>query len=180
MTRSVLNARRRCPDCDSKDLYWFTSSQAPDVPEGRLRTSEVRHLLVLGCNYCSATVDIFSGDDAARDLTKNLVEQNKKEEQARQYMLNPNIREITDLVSDEEMGKSFAGTNFGHTDYRGLLAQGCIKALAGWHQGHTLTTILAELALIDWNRETGTITVTDKGQHYIWLAFKNRPGETCA
>ncbi|WP_256666432.1 MULTISPECIES: hypothetical protein [unclassified Pseudomonas] len=74
------------------------------------------------------------------------------------------------------MQHSFNGTNFGHDDFRGLLAQGCIKALAGWHQGHTLTTILAELHLISWNKQADTIKVTAKGRHYIWLAFNRRPG----
>ena len=93
-----------------------------------------------------------------------------------QYIRDPNIRAVTDLVSDEDMHQSFDNTNFGHTDFRGLLAQGCIKALAGWHQGHTLTTILNELSLISWNKQKQTIKLTAKGRHYIWLAFKGRPG----
>lgn len=92
------------------------------------------------------------------------------------YRRDPDINTIADLVSDDQVRDVFENTNFGHTDYRGLLAQGCIKSLAGWHQGHTLTTILAELRLISWNRESGRIKVTAKGRHYIWLAFKNRPG----
>lgn len=68
------------------------------------------------------------------------------------------------------MQASFKNTNFGHTDYRGLLAQSCIKALAPW--GDTLTTILQELRLISWNKQTGKIKVTAKGCHYILLAFK--------
>lgn len=91
------------------------------------------------------------------------------------YRQDPNVRAITDLVSDEQMQASFQGTNFGHSNFRGLLAQGSIKALVGWHQGHTLTTILDELRLISWNKQTSKIKVTAKGRHYIWLAFKNRP-----
>lgn len=92
------------------------------------------------------------------------------------YIRDPKIHAVTDLVTDEEMANTFENTNFGHNDFRGLLAQGCIKALAGWHQGHTLTTILDELGLIAWNKQKQTIKVTDKGRHYIWMAFKNRPG----
>ncbi|MDE1528168.1 hypothetical protein PVE90_00430 [Pseudomonas carnis] len=92
------------------------------------------------------------------------------------YRRDPSVQVIADLVSAEQMQAAFQGTNFGHSDFRGLLAQGCIKALAGWHQGHTLTTILDELRLIGWNKQTGKIKVTAKGRHYIWLAFKNRPG----
>ncbi len=92
------------------------------------------------------------------------------------YRRDPAVKAVTDMVTDEEMQSSFDGTNFGHTDFRGLLAQGCIKALAGWHQGHTLTCILQELRLISWNRQADKIKITAKGRHYIWLAFKNRPG----
>jgi hypothetical protein len=92
------------------------------------------------------------------------------------YRRDPDVKAVTDLVTDEQMHTSFQNTNFGHTDFRGLLAQGCIKALAGWHQGHTLTSILEELRLISWNRQAGKIKLTAKGRHYIWLAFKGRPG----
>jgi len=92
------------------------------------------------------------------------------------YRRDPDVRAVADLVSDEQMQAVFDGTSFGHTDFRGLLAQGCIKALAGWHQGHTITSILEELRLITWNRRADKIKVTAKGRHYIWLAFKRRPG----
>lgn len=92
------------------------------------------------------------------------------------YRNDPAVKAVTDLVTNEQMQDAFENTNFGHTDFRGLLAQGCIKALAGWQQGHTLTTILAELGLITWNKQAGKIKITAKGRHYIWLAFKTRPG----
>lgn len=95
---------------------------------------------------------------------------------SKRYLRDPNLKVVADLVTDDDVELAFRHTNFGHTDFRGLLAQGCIKALAGWHQGHTLTTILHDLSLINWNRDKDTIKVTDKGRHYIWLAFKNRPG----
>lgn len=92
------------------------------------------------------------------------------------YRLDPSVKAVTDLVSDEQMHGSFQGANFGHDDFRGLLAQGCIKALAGWHQDHALAAILDELRLISWSKRTSKIKVTAKGRHYIWLAFKGRPG----
>lgn len=95
---------------------------------------------------------------------------------SKRYLRDPNLKVVADLVTDDDVELAFLHTNFGHTDFRGLLAQGCIKSLAGWHQGHTLTTILHDLSLINWNRDKDTIKVTDKGRHYIWLAFKNRPG----
>lgn len=91
------------------------------------------------------------------------------------YRRDPSANAITDIVTDEQIQASLENKNFGHTDYRGLLAQGSIKALAGWHQSHTLTTILTELRLISWNKQADKIKVTAKGRHYIWLAFKGRP-----
>ncbi|MBA4359533.1 MAG: hypothetical protein C0411_02185 [Pseudomonas sp.] len=95
---------------------------------------------------------------------------------SKKYLRDPNLNSVADLVTDEEVRQVFEYTNFGHNDFRGLLSQGCIKALAGWHQGHTLTTILDMLGLINWNKQKQSIKVTDKGRHYIWLAFKGRPG----
>nr|WP_315447154.1 hypothetical protein [uncultured Pseudomonas sp.] len=58
---------------------------------------------------------------------------------SKRYLRDPNVNVVADLVSEDEVESAFQNTNFGHTDFRGLLAQGCIKALAGWHQGHTIT-----------------------------------------
>lgn len=94
------------------------------------------------------------------------------------YRKDPGMSVPSDLITDAEVSKAFRNTNFGHDDFRGLLAQGCIKALAGWHQGHTITVILDELGLIEWYREIDRLKVTPKGNHYIWLAFKERAGES--
>jgi hypothetical protein len=39
------------------------------------------------------------------------------------YRRDPDVNAVTDLVTDEQMQSVFQGTNFGHTDYRGLLAK---------------------------------------------------------
>ncbi|EOD4130357.1 hypothetical protein ACJQ65_003128 [Yersinia enterocolitica] len=51
---------------------------------------------------------------------------------------------ITDTVIDD----AFDGTNFGRTDFRTILAEVVIKRAAGYHCGHTATTIAKELKLI--------------------------------
>lgn len=51
-------------------------------------------------------------------------------------------------VSDEEIQKAFAGTNFGTTEYRKLLNSSVLKKLVGYHCGHTITCIMQELNLI--------------------------------
>lgn len=94
----------------------------------------------------------------------------------RKYKNDPAIRGLEGLVSDKDMLDAFTHTNFGHTDYRGLLAQGCLKALAEWHQGHTLTCILIHLGLITTKKDKSNPKVTDKGRMYLYYAFKNRPG----
>lgn len=59
-------------------------------------------------------------------------------------------------VSDEEIQKAFAGTNFGTTEYRKLLNASVLKKLVGYHCGYTITVIMQELNLIG---KTGKPTV---------------------
>ncbi|CRE61663.1 TPA: hypothetical protein ACX4EX_000266 [Yersinia enterocolitica] len=59
---------------------------------------------------------------------------------------------ITDAVVDD----AFAGTNFGRTDFRTILAEVVIKRAAGYHCGHTATTIAKELKLITEKTEKPT------------------------
>jgi hypothetical protein len=52
------------------------------------------------------------------------------------------------IITDEELSKAFAGTNFGHTNYHELLNASVFKKLVGYHCGHTITCIMQELGLI--------------------------------
>lgn len=47
------------------------------------------------------------------------------------YRRDPDVKAVTDLVTDEQIQNVFQGSNFGHDDFRALLAQGRINALAG-------------------------------------------------
>lgn len=59
-----------CRECGSKGLVWSTHNQSDSmVPEGRLRSSEVKCLFVLGCESCSETLAILSADSVAAYLT---------------------------------------------------------------------------------------------------------------
>ncbi|MGE4801320.1 hypothetical protein AB8989_13165 [Yersinia hibernica] len=51
-------------------------------------------------------------------------------------------------ITDEVVNDAFDGTNFGRTDFRVILAEVVIKRGAGYHCGHTATTIAKELKLI--------------------------------
>ncbi|MEG2990170.1 MAG: hypothetical protein RR818_02405 [Citrobacter sp.] len=55
------------------------------------------------------------------------------------------------VVSDEDLLRAFAGTNFGTTDYRPLLHQAVLKKACDYHCGHTITQIMKELGLIGTN-----------------------------
>lgn len=70
---SMLNKVNQCHECGSQALSWQTANKASsDVPEGRLRSSEVRTLFVLGCDTCSETLRILSADEVAGRLTEHL------------------------------------------------------------------------------------------------------------
>lgn len=71
------------------------------------------------------------------------------------------------IISDEEIETVKGYANFGPRDTRELLAQGVLKHLAGWHNGHTLTQMMQELALIKGGR------LTAKGKAFIYQAFYN-------
>ena len=51
-------------------------------------------------------------------------------------------------LTDAEIAAAFAGTNFGHTNYRELLHASVFKKLVGYHCGHTITIIMEKMGLI--------------------------------
>lgn len=70
------------------------------------------------------------------------------------------------VVSDDELGKAFAGTNFGGADHRNELHVAVLKKACGYHCGHTITTIMQELRLISVSG-----LPTKKGRKLISLAY---------
>ncbi|MGE8122537.1 hypothetical protein [Pseudomonas fulva] len=60
-----------CRECGSTDLTWQTHNEnISDAPHGRLRTTDVRCLLVLGCDYCSETLTVCSADQVTAWLNE--------------------------------------------------------------------------------------------------------------
>lgn len=51
-------------------------------------------------------------------------------------------------ITDAVINDAFAGANFGRTDFRTILAEVVIKRAAGYHCGHTATTIAKKLKLL--------------------------------
>lgn len=64
-----------CKECGSTDLFWATHYQSTSgVPEGRLRTNEVKCTFVQGCNICSETLRTISAEQIASKMTKAISE----------------------------------------------------------------------------------------------------------
>lgn len=53
------------------------------------------------------------------------------------------------VITDDEIEDSFRGTNFGGADHRKLLNTGVLKKAMDYHCGHTLTTIMQDMRLIN-------------------------------
>jgi hypothetical protein len=71
------------------------------------------------------------------------------------------------IITDAEIEAAFEGTNFGTAIPRRLLEQGVLKALTGYHSGHTLTTIMRKLGLLTHRSDR----VTAKGKRFVFWAF---------
>ena len=66
-----MNFPQICKECGSDQLSWSSSVQnTSGVVEGRLRSHEIRPIFFLGCDECSETLLIISGDEVANIMTK--------------------------------------------------------------------------------------------------------------
>lgn len=55
-----------CTECGSENLKWFADVQNTGTcVDGRIRMHETRAIFVLGCESCSETIRIVSGDEIA-------------------------------------------------------------------------------------------------------------------
>lgn len=77
-------------------------------------------------------------------------------------------RQSFDVVTDEEIKIAFLGTNFGTDKLRELLEASVLKKLVQYHCGHTITTIMTRMGLID-KKEV----VTKKGISLIREAYSH-------
>ena len=65
----------KCAECGSTDIGWHSDVEVNNsVVQGRLNTNDIKPIFYLGCNYCSETLQIVSGDDLAAELTARVVE----------------------------------------------------------------------------------------------------------
>jgi formate-dependent nitrite reductase cytochrome c552 subunit len=60
-----------CRNCESTDLKWCIGTAGPtDVPDGRIRMSEVYAIAYLSCEECGETLSIIQEDEINRMLNK--------------------------------------------------------------------------------------------------------------
>jgi len=65
--------KTQCSNCGGSNLSWFCRTQnRSDVQEGRLRTNDVGVQFVQGCDDCSETLQVVSGDKIAQRLNREL------------------------------------------------------------------------------------------------------------
>jgi len=76
------------------------------------------------------------------------------------------VMKIEEIVSDEEMNKSFENTNFGDRQPRVMIKDGINKVVQGYATGYTIECILIELGLTKKPRPR-KIVITDKGYKYL-------------
>lgn len=70
---AILGKQTKCKECGSDALFWFALNTARNgIQQGRLNTSDVTCVLVLGCNDCSATLKTVSADRFAERMTAAL------------------------------------------------------------------------------------------------------------
>jgi predicted nucleic-acid-binding Zn-ribbon protein len=57
--------QHRCPECGSTKLVieLDTEVTATGIPDGRLKANEIRAIVVVGCEECSATVEVIRDSD---------------------------------------------------------------------------------------------------------------------
>lgn len=80
--------------------------------------------------------------------------------------------ELALLVSDEELQRVFAGTNFGNACHREILAETLLKIAGDFSTGSTAMACCQELGLLGQNRINRRLT--KKGRRYLYYAWSGR------
>jgi len=73
---------------------------------------------------------------------------------------------VYELISDEEIERVHANSNFGSMSKRDVVNYGVLKCASGYHQGSTSAQIIREHGLVG-----GNYRLTEKGKQYLWEAF---------
>ncbi|WP_181418832.1 hypothetical protein [Aquipseudomonas alcaligenes] len=86
---------KACRECGSESLTWQTHYRTHlgcAVQEGRLRTSEVECLFVLGCDECSETLRTISADKVAELMNASRDDQEAADARRYRKLLQAGLR----------------------------------------------------------------------------------------
>ena len=75
--------------------------------------------------------------------------------------------ELQKMISDEELEKVFAYSNFGDSKKRDVVRYALMKVACGYRNGHTSQSIINELGLCGKN-----LSLTKKGKEYLYESFR--------
>ncbi len=78
----------------------------------------------------------------------------------------------TGVIPDHELEDAFKGTNFGTVDHRKLLEASVLKKAFGYHCGHTITTIMQDMGLINADGKVlrrGQMLLREAYDHLLFL-----------
>jgi hypothetical protein len=95
--------------------------------------------------YEAWRISYQSSEHAARAAFARAQELETQAAQAQHALL---MSDSSKVISEKELDRAFADTNFGTTDHRGILHTAMLKKACGYHCGHTITEIMKELRLI--------------------------------
>lgn len=106
-------------------------------------------------------------DDLDDDLKMNVVQEARDEIER----LKKPERTDTNEPTDEEIKEVFGNASFGKQTPKQVLRQGILKVALGYGNGFTLTTILHDLGMIQWDRattESRKLWITPRGRYLCW------------
>jgi len=84
------------------------------------------------------------------------------------------MRQLNEIISDEEIERVHANANFGDMTKRQVVNEGVLSYSMGYTTGHTMMTILREHGLI--TKPCGyKASLTEKGKEYLRAMFYGVP-----
>lgn len=73
---------------------------------------------------------------------------------------------VDKIITNEFLENVFQYANFGNVTKRDVVKEALMKAVCGYHNGHTAECIIIELGLC-----TKKLKLTKKGQEYLYHSF---------
>lgn len=68
----IMYSKTECPECGESRLSWGAHQVVTSqVQQGRLNTTDVKCVFVLGCDYCSETIMTVDADKLAVAMSED-------------------------------------------------------------------------------------------------------------